>query len=475
MLRRMRDVPSHDDTGPPAWRETVRRLVAGWLAEGIGPRWVVAVSGGGDSMGLLLTLRSLGDELGLRLSVAHLNHGVRGESAQEDAQFVANVAESLCLPFDLGSWKPTRTSHFEADARAARLAWLADVARSRQARAVAVGHTRDDQAETILHRIVRGTGPSGLVGIPARRALVPGVALVRPLLEVSRREIRDELARLGRDFREDATNADLSRTRSRIRHNLIPKLEADYNPQAVAAIARLGELATAQRRLLDAMVDKVAAGAVRSSGPSRIVFDRNSEAWRDAALAIEVVRRAWRSAGWPERSMTARLWRRLADALASGVAVDQVGEGFSLLVETDAFVLTRPEEHPPRPDVEATVLVAPGSTAVPWARGRITVDDGQGVGFDEVVDRDRLAFPLTVRAAMPGERFDPLGMSGRRQRVVEFLRLRRVPRGLRASVPVVADREGIVWIVGHRIADRARTRESTSRRLGLSWLSDDPV
>ena len=467
----MRNDPRHDHTGPPAWLGTVRRRVAGWLAEGIGPGWVVAVSGGGDSVGLLLTLLALRDEFGLRLSVAHLNHGVRGESAEADARFVAELAESLGLPFDLGSWAPSRAGHFEADARAARLAWLAELAKENGATAVAIGHT---QAETILHRMVRGTGPRGLAGIPARRVLAPGVALVRPLLEVSRRDVRDELARLGRDFREDATNADVSRTRSRIRHDLIPKLETDYNPQAAAALARLGSLAASEQRLLDSLLAQVAAGVVRESGPDRIVFDRRSETWLDPALAVAIVRRAWLAAGWPERSMTARRWRRLVDGFVAGAAVDHVGEGVALRVEAESFILARPEELTPGPVVEPAALEGPGLMVLPWASGRIVVGDDQDGSFDEVVDRDRVHFPLTVRAATPGERFDPLGMAGRRQRVVEFLRLRRVPRERRATVPVVADREGIVWVVGHRIADRVRTRETTFRRLGLRWLPDIP-
>src|SRR5262249_24315970 len=149
-----------------------------------------AVSGGSDSVGLLRVLAALGPGLGLTLSVAHLDHGIRGAAARADADFVAGLAEALGLPLDRGQWQPDRSSHFEANARRARYAWLAEVARRREATAVAVGHTRDDQAETILHRIVRGTGLRGLAGIPPRRPLAEGLTLVRPLLKVGRDEIR---------------------------------------------------------------------------------------------------------------------------------------------------------------------------------------------------------------------------------------------------------------------------------------------
>jgi len=180
----MSDDPRRPDP-EPAWMATVRRRLGRWLGPEGGASWVVAVSGGGDSVGLLRALHGLGGAFGLRLTVAHLDHGVRGEEAREDARFVAALAGSLGLPFEGGSWSPAREGNFEADARRARYAWLAEVALRRGASAVAVGHTRDDQAETVLHRIVRGTGLRGLAGIPDRRPLAPGVELVRPLLDAS--------------------------------------------------------------------------------------------------------------------------------------------------------------------------------------------------------------------------------------------------------------------------------------------------
>ncbi len=230
-----------------SWIDRIGRRLARWRSRGLHGTWVVAVSGGGDSVGLLRVLHQLAPTAGLRVSVTHLDHGVRGEAARADATFVAELAASLGLPFDLGHWEPARAGHFEADAHRARYDWFARVARSREAGVVAVGHTRDDQAETILHRILRGTGPLGLAGIPARRLLVTDseVHLVRPLLEVSRGEIRDYLRGLGQPCREDASNADLTRTRARIRHDLLPRLAAEYNPKVAEALVRLGKLAAA--------------------------------------------------------------------------------------------------------------------------------------------------------------------------------------------------------------------------------------
>ena len=149
------------------WIKRIERRITRWLAHDVSRVWVVAVSGGSDSVGLLRVLCQVAQPLGLILSVAHLDHGVRGEAARADAAFVAELAQALGLPVDVGQWQPVRAGHFESDARRARYDWLVQVARARGAGAVAVGHTRDDQAETILHRILRGTGPRGSPGSPS--------------------------------------------------------------------------------------------------------------------------------------------------------------------------------------------------------------------------------------------------------------------------------------------------------------------
>jgi tRNA(Ile)-lysidine synthase len=273
------------------------------------------VSGGGDSVALLRLLHQFAEEWDVRISAAHLDHGARGVESQRDAAFVAELAESLGVPCDLGQWRPGRAAPFESDARRARYAWPCEIALKRRASAIAVAHTSDDQAETILHRIVRDTGLRGLAGMPWRRDLTvePKVTLARPLLDVSRRALRDYLKDLGQPFREDRTNADMTRTRARIRHELLPKLVAEYNPNVAEALLRLGAHAAALHRSLDSDLDELERSVVVARAVGRVVLQPGALAAAPPFLRSELLRRDWRAAGWPEQGMTAERWWRPAE------------------------------------------------------------------------------------------------------------------------------------------------------------------
>jgi tRNA(Ile)-lysidine synthase len=429
------------------------------------------VSGGSDSIGLLRVLHGLAPGLGLSLIVAHLNHGVRGDAALGDAAFVEEMAAALGLPFYLGEWEPDRPGQFEATARRARYTWLTTVARGRGADVIAVGHTRDDQAETILHRIIRGTGLRGLAGIPSRRPLADGLTLARPLLNVSREEIRAYLATLGQSYRDDATNADLTRTRTRIRHELLPRLARDYNPQVRDAVVRLGALAGAAERRLDATLGEVEHTVLMSADEKQVVLKgpnfREVPQW----LHIEVLRWFWRRAGWPEAGMNAERWRRLARRAMEEETRTSVGGGVELITNSRFVVLVRVESLPAPVSEIPLPLPVPGELEVPWGGGRIIATLELAAPHDEILDLDALVLPLSVRRPVAGDRFEPLGMNGRGTPLNDFFRSRRVARAQRDSVPLVCDQKGIVWVVGHRIAHRVRRIGTTRRMLGLRFVT----
>jgi tRNA(Ile)-lysidine synthase len=178
---------------------------------------------------------------------------------------------------------------------------------------VATGHTADDQAETVLHRIVRGTGTAGLAGIRPHRQLIPGVSLVRPLLNVSRREVLDYLAAIGQPSREDRSNADLRYTRNRIRHELLPDLAAKYNPGVVAAVTRLAALAGEVQDVIAGLVDDLSARCVTADRPGEVTVDCDVLASAPRFLVRELLIAIWRRQGWALQAMGFERWEELAE------------------------------------------------------------------------------------------------------------------------------------------------------------------
>ncbi|RUL88677.1 tRNA lysidine(34) synthetase TilS [Tautonia sociabilis] len=453
--------------------DRVRRSLRRWRRRGGAPSIVVAVSGGGDSVALLRAMHAVAPGLGIALSVAHLNHGVRGEQADRDERFVAELAEALGLPIDLGRWHPERPGHFEADARRARYGWLVAVAGRRGAGAVAVGHTRDDQAETVLHRIVRGTGPRGLAGIPRRRRLAEGLELIRPMLDASREEARAFLDALGQPWREDPSNDDRSRTRARIRHEILPVL-AGLNPKVAEALVSLARSERETVALADERVVELARRVREDAEPGTIAFRRDRLAALPPGARAEVVRLAWRRLGWPEGGMSSARWRRIAALVRSDRGRHAIGAGIDLVLSADQARLV------PAAGVPAPLPPPPASLPIPgkvrWGGLTITsaLDPPPELPSDERIDRDAVdpfddgSGPhLLIGPALPGDRFAPLGMGGKSMPVADFLRGRRVPPADRGLVPVVRDRRGLIWVVGHRIADRVRRTDQTRRILAL--------
>lgn len=460
-----------------------------------GRAMVVAVSGGPDSVALLRACHAWNQRGRWTLSVAHFHHGSRGEEADADALFVAELAELLSLPHDQGRWSPPRSAHFEADARKARYAWLAEVAQARGAAAVAVAHTRDDQAETVLHHLIRGTGLRGLAGMRNRRTLTEGVLLVRPLLAVPRAEILAYLRSINQSYRIDTTNLDTRRTRSRIRLELIPLLEHDYNPHVQDALARLAELAARGDDRLRHQARRRSPRVVLEQDEHRILLSIQPLKQLDEFARAETLRWVWHAAGWPEQEMSARRWRALAAWIESPTPGDglSVGEGVQARWGGSTIELVRQRRHegraadqvvnpaavPPPPPPLPLPLPLPGT--VDWDRWTIAarwIEPGETPSPKppslEVIEAGSLRPPLEVRAPRPGESFAPLGMAGHRMPLRSFLRSRGVPASERGKVALLADQEGIVWVVGQRIADRVRIHHGSSRLLELTCQRNEP-
>jgi tRNA(Ile)-lysidine synthase len=290
---------------------------------------VVGVSGGADSVALLLGLIRLGFPPGGRLVVAHAEHDLRVE-AGADRAFVEALAEGFgvdCVARRLSAREGPGGEGLEARARRLRYDFLGYVAREVGARQVLVAHTADDQAETILHRILRGTGPGGLAGMRRCRSLVEGVAVVRPLLVVWREAVRPFLEAAGHVWREDATNADVSRARNFLRHEVLPRCRAGCYPHAAAALLRLAGQAAATGDALASAAAHMLDIHGRRDGDGAVRLQRSGLEDLHPHLRSEVFAALWRRENWPRRDMTADHYHRLAEMVGgqAGPAIDCPG------------------------------------------------------------------------------------------------------------------------------------------------------
>lgn len=332
--------------------EYLRRAwpIESWGAEGA----LIAVSGGADSVALLRGLAAVAEGTPAQLVVAHLDHRLRGSEGEADAEFVQGLAEELALPAVIADADVRREQRggegLEAAARRVRYRFLRDEAERRGLRYVAVGHTADDQAETVLHRLLRGTGVRGIAGMPRVRTLSPAVSLIRPLLGCRREELRDYLRSIGQEWREDHTNDDPRYTRNRLRKKLIPLLEADFGQGVVPAICRTAQLAGESQSLLAGETVLFLDRAIRRRDRHVVVLSRRVLSSASPVFVREALREIWRMQHWPERAMGFAEWEQLATLPTSQTPVPpRLFPGNVRAVWSEEDLALSRQEPPPTP------------------------------------------------------------------------------------------------------------------------------
>ncbi|HEV7225315.1 MAG TPA: tRNA lysidine(34) synthetase TilS [Pirellulales bacterium] len=279
---------------------------------------VVAVSGGADSVALLRGLAAVRLAGRGRLIAAHFNHLLRAGRAEADERFVVELSGSLGLPCEVGHAPVAEMAGaagdgLEAAARNARYEFLQAAAERLGARYVVTAHTADDQAETVLHRVLRGTALAGLSGMPRARPLGPAATLLRPMLALRRADVTAYLAELGQPYCNDATNADPAYTRNRLRRDLLPQLAEQYNPQVIESLCRLGQLAGQAQTAISAEVEGLLPRCVRSPSQGRLLVDCRILSGQARYLVRELLVAAWRGQGWGEQAMGFEQWEQLAE------------------------------------------------------------------------------------------------------------------------------------------------------------------
>ncbi len=304
-----------------------------------GEGMVVAVSGGADSVALLRALVACEAPVRPRhLVAAHLNHQLRAGESDADEEFVRTLVLQLqagrrdLLEYqsqrvDVAGLAEVKHANLETTARSARYDWLVGVARERNLRWIATGHTADDQAETVLHRLLRGAGIKGLRGIAPRRTLAPGIAAIRPLLHVTRKEVLAFLHAAGQAFREDRSNVDPSFTRNRIRHQLLPLLAEQFHPRVGDILRRLAEQTDELFSWIECMAKGLLDQVERPRAGTMIILARDGLTEAPPYLVREVFRLIWEREGWPQDGVGFEDWKRVA-ALARGeiASIDLPGQ-----------------------------------------------------------------------------------------------------------------------------------------------------
>ena len=453
---------------------------------------VVGASGGPDSCALLYALHRLKEPHGLSLHVAHLNHNFRGQEAEDDAVFVAEIAHELGLPVTVVKEDPHEyqrqrgISSFEQGAREMRYAFMARVAGDAGASAVTVGHTADDLAETVLLHVLRGSGLYGLRGMgevsdwpwPAGAG---ALKLFRPLLDVTKQQTSEYCREIGRTYREDSGNYMWRFTRNKVRQDLMPRLAQDYNPQVRDALVRLARTAAEELDFVEGELDK-AWPDVAAESYGEVRYSKQAMAALHPLLQRLALRRGYilvsgDSTRLRESHMVAM--EALALSQRGGRSLELPG-GVTLRQEHLGLVLTRsPELDCPYPELvgEHSILLPADVgrqkvvSAGPWLvtmqagtageRPEWAPSGGEPDEWTACLDRGAVGGQATVRAWRPGDRIQPLGMRGQKKLQDLFTDL-RVPRPWRLKVPILETGTGIAWVVGHRIADWAKVGPDAS-------------
>jgi tRNA(Ile)-lysidine synthase len=437
----------------------IKRTIAQFRMLSTGDRVVVAVSGGPDSVCLLGVLRDLAPEYHLVLHVAHLDHMVRGEESASEARFVEQLAKDLGMPstierIDVPRYCAERGLSTQAGARQVRYDFLDRVARGIAADRIAFGHTANDQAETLLMRLIRGSGISGLAGIPPKRERI-----IRPLIETTREQVLAYLKVNALDFVTDPSNRKPLYTRNRVRSEVIPVLER-FNPRIVETLA-----STAARfRDEDATTDSrlhLILPTIMKREEHTVRIDQ--EAFLE--LPVSDRRRAVRTAVSSLCGNGSVLSRVRTEEAMEFLTTAQTGKsldlscGLVLTREYDAFLLS------PRTDPKefCIPLPVPGSSRIPALGIEVTtaVRDGMQNGaetgnyqWQAVFDYDKMCLPLYVRSRRPGDSLQPAGMEGKHKKLQDLFVDEKVPRSLRDRVPLLATERDILWVVGIRTDGR---------------------
>ncbi|MBU2591350.1 MAG: tRNA lysidine(34) synthetase TilS [Nitrospinae bacterium] len=437
-------------------RETIRRekLLTG------GEKVLVALSGGADSIALLNLLNTLSGEFNISLAIAHLNHSIRGDEADRDEEFVKRVGgqmgvETFTDKIDVPKYQNEHGLSVETAAREVRYKFLQRIAKKIGAGRIATGHSAEDQAETVLMRLLRGSGAGGLSGIPVVRGKI-----IRPLIDVRRHQIIELLRGQGIEYIDDSTNLDLSMTRNRLRHDLIPKLIQDYNPNIVETLNSTASLSRGEDDYLETIVSEEIKRVTQAEGAGFVEFNLASFTPLHIAIRRRLIRRGIEDV---RGSLLGIGYSHIEEILT---LIDWSDSPKSIDLPADIIIHIRygrmgiyaRESLPAYPGFEKEIQI-PGETIIPEIGLKVSAEiisggtssplDNDERGLEQIFDIGLAEKGLTVRNRRDGDRFSPNGIVGSKK-IKDFLIDKKVCREERNGIPIFVSGKDIVWIAGYR-------------------------
>jgi len=457
--------------------DTVRKTVKRHHLAANGDLVLIAISGGSDSVFLLRALHALKNELGIGIRAAHLNHMLRAQEAERDAEWVLDLCDQLSVDCvvgheDVRSYSSENKLSIEESARECRYAFLEGERERAGASRIALGHTMDDQAETLLLRLFRGSGATGLSAMAEKRG-----SLIRPLLGLRRGEIRKFLDENGFRYLDDPTNMDTEYRRNMIRHRILPVLESRLSVSLVPILARTASLLADEDAFLEetALSDLNDIGTVVEHG---LRIDSSSFYGLNEARKRRVLRAAIRKVKGDLRNIGSVHIESLYDLLRYGSPGDRMNiPSLEAYRDYDHLLLSKSLTMPcVRFD---TPLNVPGVTVVGELNlelvSSISTRGGGALDYSQknraYFDLDELILPISVRNRRPGDKFMPFA-ANEPKKLKEVFIDDKMSRRLRDSTPIVVDSEGILWIPGGRRSDRARITQTTERILCIEARKD---
>lgn len=471
----------------------VEQTILSWNMLTQGDKVLAGVSGGPDSVALLHILTALAPAFKLQIGVAHLNHCLRGTGSDQDAAFVADLASKLDVPcyidaIDVRNDSSVRKLSLETAARSIRYGFFDRIRQRYNYDKIATGHHQNDNAELVLMFFLRGSGTSGISGIPPVRE----GRIIRPLIDVNRNELVAFLDENGLSYQIDDSNRDLRFFRNRIRHETIPYLQTHGNPGIVETLNRFSRIARSENEWMDEIIGPIYNHAVVHEGQHRQELSIPAFSAYPEAVRRRLIRTAIaRTKGDLQRISFSHIEsaRLLAEhqqesgllMLPDGVRV-QREKDFLIFLQTDASRLSRKQMiHVEQPEftyavanTEQTVIIEEIGAMMIFSLQPICTDSmNDSSNHIALLDLGRLHFPLKVRNIQPGDRFIPLGTSGS-QKVQKYFIDHKIARSQRPKIPVLLSGNQIVWLAGHRIDDRFKITPSTRSVLKIEFLKSVP-